>query len=236
MDTNTLIQQLADSSKPLRLLYNPWARTGVWLAISLPSVFLVVLLVSPREDIFVKLGDGRFFLEQFAAIATSIASAIAAFASTIPGYNRKYLLLPILPFSVWLGTLGVGCLHDLSLGGVHGATLHADWFCIPGIIIAGAIPGLAIVVMLKRGAPLTPTLSIALAGLAAAGLGDFGLRLFHPEDAGLVVLIWQFGTVFGLSLLAGWLGRYVLKWRSVSVAHRDMYLGVRSSERQRADR
>lgn len=214
MDTNALIQQLADSSKPLRPLSSPWTRTGVWLAISLPCVLLVVLLISPREDIFVKLGDSRFLLEQFAAVATSITAALAAFASTIPGYNRKYLMLPILPLSVWLGTLGVGCLLDLSHSGAHGPTLHADWFCIPGIFLVGAIPGLAIVLMLKRGAPLTPMLSTALAGLAAAGLGDFGLRLFHSEDAGLVVLVWQFGTVFGFSLLAGWLGRYVLTWRS----------------------
>ena len=221
MDTNTLIQQLTDSSKPLRPLSNPWTRTGIWLAISVPCVLLIVLLISPRQDILEKLGDGRFLMEQFAAVATGITAAVAAFASTIPGYNKKYLMLPVFPLSVWLGTLGVGCLLDLTHGGMHGTTLHADWFCIPGIILVGAIPGLAIVLMLKRGAPLTPALSTALAGLAAAGLGDFGLRLFHPEDAGLVVLVWQFGTVFGLSLLAGWLGRYVLTWHSITETHRE---------------
>jgi hypothetical protein len=170
--------------------------------------------MSPRGDILEKLANGRILIEQSAALATGITAAIAAFASTIPGYNRKYLLLPVLPFAAWLGTLGVGCLLDFSHHGIHGTAFHADWFCIPGILIVGAVPGLAIILMLKRGAPLTPTLSTALAGLAAAGIGDFGLRLFHPEDSGLIVLVWQFGTVFILSLLAGWAGRHVLSWRS----------------------
>lgn len=214
MDTNSLIQQLASGSNPTRPLSNPWARTAVWLAISVPYVLLVVLIISPRGDILEKLGDSRFLIEQFAALATGFTSAAAAFASTIPGYNRKYLLLPVLPLAAWLATLGVGCLLDFSHHGVHGITFHADWFCIPGIVIVGIVPGLTIALMLKRGAPLTPKLSTSLAGLAAAGIGDFGLRLFHPEDSGLVVLVWQLGTVFMLSLLAGWAGRYVLNWRS----------------------
>ena len=214
MDTNSLIQQLASGSNPTRPLSNPWARTAVWLAISVPYVLLVVLIISPRGDILEKLGDSRFLIEQFAALATGFTAAAAAFASTIPGYNRKYLLLPVLPLAAWLATLGVGCLLDFSHHGGNGITFHADWFCIPGIVIVGIVPGLTIALMLKRGAPLTPTLSTSLAGLAAAGIGDFGLRLFHPEDSGLVVLVWQLGTVFMLSLLAGWAGRYVLNWRS----------------------
>jgi hypothetical protein len=214
VDTNSLIQKLAITSKPTRPLSNPWARMAVWLAISVPYILLVVLVISPRGDILEKLGNGRFLIEQFAALATGISAAVAAFASTMPGYNKRYLLLPVFPLSVWLGTLGVGCLLDFSHHGLNGTPFHADWFCIPGIVIVGAIPGLAIALMLKRGAPLTPTLSTALAGLAAAGIGDFGLRLFHPEDSGLVVLVWQFGTVFILSMLAGWSGRYFLNWRS----------------------
>ena len=58
-------------------------------------------------------------------------------------------------------------------------------------------------VMLRRGAPLTPFATMALGGLAAAALGDFGLRLFHSQDASLMVLVWQFGTVVVLSVLAG---------------------------------
>ncbi|MBA7711941.1 hypothetical protein ES703_120909 [subsurface metagenome] len=60
---------------------------------------------------------------------------------------------------------------------------------------------------------MTPHLTTALGGLAAAGLGDFGLRLFHTQDASAMVLVWQMGTIFVLVGLAGWLGRSLLDWR-----------------------
>jgi hypothetical protein len=68
-------------------------------------------------------------------------------------------------------------------------------------------------VMLRRGAPLTPKITTALGGLAAAGLGNFGLRLFHPQDSSLMVLVWQMGSVLLLTLLCGMAGRLLLRWR-----------------------
>ncbi len=70
-------------------------------------------------------------------------------------------------------------------------------------------------VMLRRGAPLSPHTTTALGGLAAAGLGNFGLRLFHSQDASLMVLVWQVGTVFILTAMAAWAGHYLLNWRSI---------------------
>jgi len=74
------------------------------------------------------------------------------------------------------------------------------------------VPAIAMALMLRRGAPLTPHVSAALGGLAAAGLGNFGLRLFHPQDASIMVLVWQMGTVFVLTALAGWAGHLLLDW------------------------
>jgi hypothetical protein len=71
------------------------------------------------------------------------------------------------------------------------------------------------VVMLRRGAPLYPRVSVALGALAVAALGAFGMRLFHIGDATVMVLCWHFGTVALLSALAGWAGRSVLAWRHV---------------------
>jgi hypothetical protein len=171
--------------------------------------------MSPRADLMIKIGEARYLSEQFAALATGIAAAIAAFASTIPGYSRKVLLLPILPLAAWLSVLGQGCVSTWIQLGPDGLTLQPDWFCFPAIVLVGAIPAIAMVAMLRRGAPLMPCTTVALGGLAAAGLGNFGLRLFHPQDASLMVLVWQFGSVFILAALAGCLGRYVLNWRSI---------------------
>jgi hypothetical protein len=68
-------------------------------------------------------------------------------------------------------------------------------------------------VMLRRGAPLTPHLTAALGGLAAAGLANFGLRLFHTQDASLMVLVWQVGSVVILTAACAFAGRRLMNWR-----------------------
>jgi hypothetical protein len=188
-------------------------RMFLWLGIALPYGAAVVLLASPRGDLQQKVADARFLIEQFTALATAITAAIAAFSLIIPGQSRKLLLLLPIPLAVWAGTLGQGCLQDWWEFGPDGLRLHDDWMCLPAIIAVGAGPALAMVVMLRRGAPLTPRVTMALGGLAAAALGDFGLRFFHPQDASLMVLVWQFGAVVLLSALAGTVRHRILHWR-----------------------
>jgi hypothetical protein len=218
LETERFIQRLADSSEPVRRLPRPWLRTAAWLALAIPYVALVVYVVSPRDDLIAKLWDLRYFIEQAAALATGIAAAVAAFASTIPGYDRKFLFLPMLPLAVWLGSLGQGCIQAGMRFGPEGLLLQPDWFCFPAIVLVGAIPAVAMAVMLRRGAPLAPHITTALGGLAAAGLGNFGLRLFHAQDASLMVLVWQVGTVFVLTAMAAWAGRRLLNWQAAARA------------------
>src|SRR5438128_12656008 len=92
--TNALIRRLAESGVPVRRLPAPWIRTMVWLAIGVPYVALVVIVVSPRGDLIHKMSDLQFVVEQMAALATGIAAAVAAFATVVPGFSRKFLVLP----------------------------------------------------------------------------------------------------------------------------------------------
>jgi hypothetical protein len=218
VETDKLIQSLAADARPVRPLASPWTRTGLWLAIAIPYLALVVIVISPRSDLLTKLTEARFLIEQVAALTTGIAAAIAAFASTVPGYDRKVLLLPILPLAVWLGSLGEGCLSTVRQLGLAGLSLQPDWFCLPAIMLVGAMPAVAMVVMLRRGAPLFPYLSAGFGALAAAGLGNFGLRLFHPQDASLMVLVWQVGSVFILTMLGCCAGRTILNWRMLTAS------------------
>jgi hypothetical protein len=215
IDTEKLIERLAATVEPVRPLARPWIRTAAWLLVAIPYVALVVFVVSPRADLVSKASDWRYVIEQFAALATGITAATAAFATVIPGYDRKFLFLPALPLAIWLGSLGDGCVEDWIHLGSDGVSLRPDWFCFPAIVLVGAVPAIAMAVMLRRGAPLSPHTTTALGGLAAAGLGNFGLRLFHSQDASLMVLVWQVGTVLVLAAMAAWAGQYLLNWRSI---------------------
>lgn len=215
METDTLIQRLAENPDPVSRLPPPSNRLVTWLALAVPYIAIVVLVMSPRSDLIAKLSDAPYLIEQVAALATGVTAALAAFASIVPGFDRRFLLLPVLPFAVWFGSLGLGCLQSWLQFGAGGLSLQPDWFCFPAIILVGMVPAIAMAFMLRRGAPLTPHLTTALGGLAAAGLGNFGLRLFHPQDASIMVLVWQMGTVVVLAALAGWMGRLLLDWRSL---------------------
>ena len=222
METDKLIAGLTVDGNPVRRLASPWIRTTTWLAIASPYVAMVILMMSPRDDLVSKFADSRFLLEQFAALCTAIGAALAAFQSIVPGYDRRFMLLPLIPLSVWLASLGQGCVQAWLLGGERSG-FTPDIVCIPAIALVGTLPAVAMALMLRKGAPLWPHRSAALGGLAAAGLGNFGLRLFHNQDASLMVLVWQMGTVIMLTVLCGWAGRLFLDWRPlVAKVRRDL--------------
>jgi hypothetical protein len=218
VETDDLIERLATSHNRIRRLQSPWKRALHWLSISLLGVAVIVILMSPRGDLVAKLTDTRFLIEEAAALATAVSAAVVAFCMTVPGHSRKIALLPIAPLAVWLGSLGQGCLQAWLRFGDEAWRLSPDWVCFPAIALVGAIPALAMVAMLRRGAPLAPRTTVMLGALAAAALGNVGLRLFHPQDASLMILVWQFGSVALLTMLAGWGGRRILAWRHLRLA------------------
>lgn len=212
LETDDLIRQLAMEVRPVRRLAAPSIRTAHWFALTLPAVAAIVMLMSPREDLAQKVVELRFLVEQAAALATALTAAYAAFCLTVPGHNRIVMLIPGIPLALWLGSLGQGCVQDRLLYGKDAFLLYPDWVCFPAIVLVGSVPAIAMMMMLRRGAALAPGITMGLGALAAAALGNFGLRLFHYQDASLMVLVWQFGSVALLSALAGSAGSRVLTW------------------------
>ena len=214
MSTDDLIRQIAGANKPVRRLHPPWVRALLWLAVAGGYVALVVWL-HPHTPPFrpVTIMTTPLMIEWAAALLTGITAAWAAFCSTVPGYDRRVLWVPLAPAAVWVATLGVGCVNDWLQFGARGLALRADWDCLPPAILIGIVPLILILLMLRYGAPLRPRISVALAALAVAGLGNAGLRLFHPGDASIMILVWHVGVAFALTAFAGLLGRMVLNWR-----------------------
>jgi hypothetical protein len=213
MDTDELIKRLAADLKPVRPLRPPWIRAILWLAISLPYVAAVVWAKLSMVDPVQAANDARFMVEQAATLATAVAAAVAAFRSAIPGFDRRILLLPLVPLGLWLASVGHGCVQDWFRLGPDGLSARPDWDCLPMAAIIGIVPGAAIVVMLRKALPLHPRLTLALAALAVGSVANFGLQFAHMQDASIMVLTWHLGAAVVLSALGGWLGERVLGWR-----------------------
>jgi len=217
VETSELIERLAAGVVPVRRLISPWRRALLWLAMSVPYVAAVVWLHAEAPHITTVFGDMRFVVELTAALATAGAAAVAAFYSVVPGLDRRVLYLPLVPLAIWLVLIGDGCVRDWLQLGVKGLGLRPDWHCLPPAIVIGILPAIGMVVMLRRGAPVQPRASVAIGALAVAALGNSGLSLFHVGDASIMVLVWHFGSVAVLSVLAGWMGRHILNWRGARV-------------------
>jgi len=213
-DTADLIRRLAGAGPALRLQH-PWMRTGIWCVATLPSLWLLSL-VSPHGDATV-LVDRRLAVQQVAALATALAAAAAAFGTSVPGYSPTPVLWPFVPFTVWMSNLGMLCARDWPTEG-HLRPVLIHWGCFPATVVAGIVPALVLAVMLRRGAPLTPRRTMALAALAVAGIANFGIRFLHPFDASLVVLAWHVVAVFALSAAAASFGNRVFSWRKTIAA------------------
>ena len=202
--TDELIDLLVCDARPVRPLLPPVCRAAVWLMLAL--AVMAVLIVSPRADLMIKLAEPRFLAEQAGAPLTAAGAASAAFALVVPGIDTRLALLPALPGLAWVGTLGAGCLADFWRAGSAALALSPDASCVLYIAAIGAPPVAVGLAMLRRGMPAHPRLTLFLIALAAAAIGNFGLRLFHVRDAGMMVLVWQFGSVLLLSALAALAG------------------------------
>ena len=212
MRTEDLIDRLARESGPVRPLAPPAQRVLGWLAVALGFAAAMVWAIGPRPDLTERLLEARFLFEQGAALATGITAAVAALALTLPDAARVWRWVPVIPGAAWLGTLGLGCARDWAQMGPEGLRLTPDPECFFYIALIGSLPLLVLVLMLRRGAPLRPSWSLGLAALAAAAIGNFGLRLFHMQDAALMVLVWQVGAVALIAAIAALCGRSILRW------------------------
>src|SRR5262245_53534297 len=214
MDIDHLIRQLADSREPVTGLLAPWRRTARWLVASLVYVGIVVAACVFAIGGLPGSIEHRLVLELAAILATAIAAALAAFSSVVPGRDRCFLLLPLVPLGLWLAMVSHDCLQDWQALGSAGLQVWADWDCALPALILSALPAGAMLMMLRRGAPLMPAVSLALGALAAAAMANFGLRVFHADDASIQILVWHVGGAVIAAMIAGAVGRRVLDRRA----------------------
>jgi hypothetical protein len=212
MRPEDLIDALAADARPVRPLASPMLRAGLWLAVAGSYAALIVWLVGLRPDISSRLADARFVVELGATFMTGVLAAAAAFCACAPGRPVWERFAPLPALALWMGSLGEGCWQSFVQGGAQGLQLQWDLVCFPSILLIGIVPGALILWMIRRGAPIAPLTTAALATLAAAALGATALRLFHPQDASAMVLVWQFGSVAILAGIGALTGCRILPW------------------------
>ena len=219
MKTETLIDRLTAELTPVHRIARPAARLAWWLLISMPAIAAVVWTLGLRPDLGVRLADRAFLIEEGAALLTALVGIYAALCAGLPDQPGWKVWLPMAPMALWLGVLGQQCVDVFLRLGPEGLQVTSDAMCLPAIALGGLVPAIAIVVMLRRGGKFRTTHACLCGALGAAALGAAALRLYHTEDAAIMVIVWQLGSVALFSLVAGAIGRMLVDNRPDHILH-----------------
>jgi hypothetical protein len=212
MKTEELIARLVGDMSPVRPVPAPWSRAARWLACGLAYLAVAVSVAVARNARFVATADALNVVEQVALLATALTAAVAAFASVVPGFSRRFGFFTIVPAFVWLSTLAGGCLMDLHSRGTLGLAGQRDWPCVISMGIGGALLWGILAAMLSRGAPMTPGLTGLLAGIAALSIANIEACLTRAHAFSAVVLVWHGLTSATLMALCAGVGRHLWRW------------------------
>ncbi len=210
--TTELIESLVADGAPVRVLRGPLRRAAGWLLFAALLVACVALAHGVRPDLPSKLRDPAFVTSVGAAAATGVLAAFAAFVASVPGRSLRWLWLPAPAWLAWVSSIGYGCLTHWVEIGPGGVSFGETARCFATLVLVGVPLALALVVMLRHGAPLAPVPVAMASALAVSALTATALSLFHPLDATLMILVWHFGVAAMLLAASARFGRRLFDW------------------------
>ena len=201
-----LISVLSASLRPVRPLPSPALRTLIWLMLVV-AIAVVLAMFADVAAIWHRMtAVPDMWLAVLGSITTMTTAAFAAFELSLPDRSRAWVFLPLPATALWVGASGLGCLRAYVLPGTHVAAIGETRDCL-FFIVGLSIPlSIALFVMLRRAYSLTPPLTAAMAGLAAAAAAATLLNFFHPFDAAatdLAVHAVAVGIVIAAARVAG---------------------------------
>jgi len=212
MKTDELIDRLGRDVTVTRPLPTPGMRTAVWMVWALSYLILVAVMMFAVMSSAGVTPTPLYLVQQSAALVTGIMAARAALASVIPGANDRVWVVPAIGVATWAAALLWAGVLDLQASGTLGVTSQSDWPCVASMTVGGLLVGAPLAWMLRRGAPLTPNLTVGLAALAALSVANIEACLTRPHAFALTVLLWHGGTVAVIVTLCALMGHRWLRW------------------------
>jgi hypothetical protein len=205
--TSSLIDSLVADVKPVRRLGPPSIRTVCWLLFAVLILAFVAVGHGVRPDLMLKLHQPAFVTNVAAALITGALAALASFIASVPGRSWRWLLLPVPALAVWISTISYGCLTNWVNIGPEGMSAGEATRCFATLALTGIPLSLTMLIMLRHVARLAPTPIAMMASLAVAAMTAVALSLFHPIDATIMILMWNFGVAVLFLTVSGLGGR-----------------------------
>ncbi len=181
----------------------------MWLLGAVAYVGILVVAMSAANVDSAGVGTG-FWVSQIAAVGVGLLASRAAFASVVPGLSAQARVWAVLAAVVWFGTLVAASPWQFDWATVRAA--NHEWLCVGVIVVGGAPLMLVLTAMLRRGAPLNPAATAALAALAVGAMANVGACLSLPHANSAITLVWHGGVVVVLAAVAALTARFIFTW------------------------
>jgi len=177
------------------------------------SAALFSITLGPRPDILSALSTWRFDIKWADNLVLVIAAAWVALRLsrpiTTPPSAMRALIVPALlllaAVTYELVTVPASEWPARAMG-VNGV------MCLANIIFLSVLPLTATIYALRQGAPMSPALAGAAAGLLAGALGATVFAMHCTNDSPLFVAIWYTLAIGLMSMFGLLIGRHVLRW------------------------
>ena len=210
--TADVIDSLVADTKAVRRLQPPAVRALCWLLFAALILALAAVGHGVRPDLMLKLREPAFATSVVAALVTGALAAMASFIASVPGQSRRWLLLPAPALAVWISTIGYGCLTGWVSIGPEGMSIGEAARCFATLAITGIPMSLVLLIMLRYVARLSPAPVAMMGSLAVAAMTAVALSLFHPIDATVLILFWNFGVAALFLTFSGLYGKRLFEW------------------------
>lgn len=185
---------------------------GALAAGLLVSLALFLIEIGVRADIAEALGTWRFDLKLVTVVVALAASFGLCLALSRPVTSGRPArrLLPLAAVAVAAVAIELAALPAASWGSrLVGSNAMV---CLVTVPILALAPLAALLAVLRSGAPASPALAGAAAGLLAASAGA-SLYAFHCfDDSPLFVITWYTLAAVPVILLGALAGQRLLRW------------------------
>jgi len=213
-----LIQALAADLVPMRRLAPPRLRALVWLAI----VAAIAIALTMTCDIasmlrrFVAAPD--LCIAAAGSMLTAVLADLAAFQLSLPDRKPFWALLPAPALVLWISASGIGCLRSWAVADIYPIPVGGTDHCLLFILALSTPLSVFLVLMLRRGCSLRPTLTSVLGGLACASAAASLLNFIHSHDASAPDMLVHAFAVGAVVLGNGLFGGLILRSKRVNIA------------------
>lgn len=216
MRTEDLIQELVSDGRPVTRLQPVATRLLGWVVLVAVSFAVVLFLMGVRRELGDSSDRADFAFEAALLIITAMSAAIGALVISVPGAERSPLVrwAPIVAATASVLWAAGELVYAAATGAPTGRLTFA-WHCVYKTSCVGAVPGIALFLMVRRAAPTRAMWAGLLAVLATAAVGVLGANVICPNDRPLHMLLWHVAPLMLFAALGAALGTWLLKWPDI---------------------